>query len=59
MVYLLVLFIKEEFSVISHDSINIYFGPYFAQVPSLTMDEISLACLKQLFGCGCFISYFV
>lgn len=43
MVYLLILFIKEEFSVIAHDSINIYFGPYFAQVPSLTMDEISLA----------------
>lgn len=59
MVYLLVLLIKEEFSVFSHEPINIYFGLYSAQVPSLTMDEISLAFLKQLFECGCFISCFV
>lgn len=59
MVYLLILLIKEEFSVFSHESINIYFGLYSAQMPSLTMDEISLGFLKQLFECGCFISCFV
>lgn len=59
MVYLLILRIKEGFSVCSHESINIYFGLYSAQMPSLTMDEISLGFLKQLFECGCFISCFV
>lgn len=59
MVYLLILLIKEKFSVFSHESINIYFGLYSAQMPSLTMDEISLGFLKQLFECACFISCFV
>lgn len=59
MVYLLILLIKEGFSVFSHESINIYFGLYSAQMPSLTMDEISSGFLKQLFECGCFISCFV
>lgn len=59
MVYLFILLRKEEFSVFSHESINIYFGLYSAQMPSLTMHEISSGFLKQLFKCGCFIRAFV
>lgn len=47
MVYLLILLTKEDFSVVPHESINIYFGLYSTQMPSLTMNEISSGFLNS------------